>query len=186
MADTAFGFRPVRNLYPGGSHAANALACVIPAGDGTATFIGDFVKLSGAEETPNENMPTVIQAAAGNGLFGVIVGFRPDYTDLTLKHRTASTERVCFVSVARPGVVYEGQADGAVADGDIGNYCDIVVAAGDTTTGRSGMEIDISSTATANGQLQLIGPSHTVGESWDTSAAGTNLYVTVNEFQVGV
>lgn len=179
MADAAFGFRPVR-LASGSPYNGQATSCVIPASDGTATFVGDFVKLAGGEDT-TEAMPTVIQAAAGDRLYGVIVGFEADYSDLTVKYRLASTKRVVRVALALPGTVFEGQADGAVVAGDTGQLCDIVVGSGDTATGRSAMEIDISTKGTASGQLQIQSPSKTVGEDFDTAAAGTNLLVTVNE-----
>lgn len=179
MADAAFGFRPVR-LASGSPYNGQATSCVIPASDGTATFIGDFVKLAGGSDT-TDAMPTVIQAAAGDRLYGVVVGFEPDYSDLTNKYRLASTKRVARVVPAYPGTVFEGQADGAVVAGDVGQLADVVVGTGDTATGRSAMEIDISTKATANGQLQIIGLSQTVGEEVDTAAAGTNLLVIVNE-----
>ena len=173
MADSAFGLRPLS------AHADCIEECVIPASDGTATFIGDAVKLAGAEDT-TDNAATVIQAAAGDVIFGVVVAFEPDPSDLTSKHRAASTKRRVRVVKALPHIHFECQADAAVTAGDSGQYADLVVAAGDTTTGRSGMEVDIG-TLGATGQLQIIRPSRTVGEDFDTAAAGTNLVVTINE-----
>lgn len=173
MADSAFGFRPL-------NHAAGCVQmCVIPASDGTATFVGDAVKLAGTEDT-TDNATAVIQAAAGNVVYGVIVGFEPDPTNLALKYRTASTRRMCYVVPAYPTIEFETQADGAMTAGDSGQYADIVVGSGSTTTGRSAMELDIS-TAGATGQLQILRPSRTVGETFDTSAAGTNMVVVFNE-----
>lgn len=173
MADSTFGLRPLTNA------AGYVQYCVIPASDGTATFVGDAVKLHGSEDTTG-NAATVIQAAAGNVIYGVIVGFEPDPTNLALKYRTASTRRGCYVVPAYPHIEFEIQADAAVTSGDCGGYADLVVGSGSTTTGRSGMEVGIS-TLGATGQLQVLRPSRTVGETFDTSAAGTNLVVSINE-----
>lgn len=173
MADSPFGFRPL-------NHSADCVRmCVIPASDGTATFVGDAVKLLGSEDT-TDNATTVIQAAAGNVIHGVIVGFEPDPTNLALKYRTASTRRVCYIVPALPHIEFECQADEAMTAGDSGLYADITVGSGSTTTGRSAMELDISTKSTT-GQLQILRPSRTVGESFDTSAAGTKMVVSINE-----
>lgn len=173
MADSAFGLRPL-------NHAAGCVQmCVIPASDGTATFVGDAVKLHGSEDT-TDNAPTVIQAAAGNVIYGVIVGFEPDYTNLSSKYRLASTRRLCYVVPALAGIQFEIQCDAAVTSGNSGQYFDLVVGSGSTTTGRSAMELGVS-TLGATGQLQMLRPSRTVGETFDTTAAGTNVVVHINE-----
>lgn len=173
MTDSAFGLKPVK------SYADCIEECVIPASDGTATFVGDAVKLSGAEDT-TDNASTVIQAAAGDVIYGVIVGFIPDFSNLYSKYRAASTKRRCLVVKAMPHVEFEIQADGAMTAGDSGLYADLVVGSGSTTTGRSAMELDIS-TKGATGQLQVLRPSRIVGETFDTAAAGTNMVVAINE-----
>lgn len=174
MADQAFGLRPVKR------HECAIEECVIPASDSTATFVGDAVKLAGAEDT-TDNAATVIQAAAGDVIYGVVVGFAADPDSLTNQHRLADTKRRALVALAYPTTEWEIQADGAVTAGDTGQYVDLIVGAGDTVFGRSGMEADISTTAAATGQLQIMRPSRTVNEAFDTAAAGTNLIVTINE-----
>lgn len=173
--DAPFGFRPLR-----GHSSEDIMSCVIPATDGTATFIGDLVTLHGAEDT-TDAMPTVIQAAAGGVILGSIVGFEPDYTDLTAKHRTASTKRICRVCRAMPYITWEAQCDAAVTASDSHLLYNVVVAAGDTTTGRSAMELDIGTASNTDGQLLLIGPSKTTGEDFDTAAAGTIVEIHINE-----
>lgn len=181
MADAAFGFKPVGNLS-GAPYNGQVVTCVIPASDGTATFTGDFVKLAGDADTTDKAI-TVIQAAAGDRIYGCIVGFEPDYSNLGVqsKYRAASTKRLCRVALALPGTLFVGQADGAVASADVGLLADIVVGTGSSTTGRSAMEIDISTKTTGSGQLQIVGLDLTEGEDIDTAAAGTNLLVYVNE-----
>lgn len=174
MIDSAFGLRPVAR------HLCTIDECVIPAGDATATFIGDAVKLEGGENTTH-NAATVIQAAAGDVIFGVIVGFIPDYSNLYLKHRLASTERRCLVALAFPQTEFEIQADAAMTAGNSGQYVDLVVGAGNAVTGRSAMEANIASLSATSGQLQIMRPTRIQDETFDTAAAGSNLVVTINE-----
>ena len=179
MADSAFGFRPVRTM--GSTYTGQVVSAVVPASDSTALFVGDFVSLTAGQDT-TDNMPLVVQAAAAGVIYGAVVGFEPDYTDLTSKYRLASTKRIARIAPALPGVVFECQANAALAAGDVGGNVEIIVGAGNTTTGRSAMEADLSTAPIASAaQLQIIGPSLTVGETFDTSAAGTNLYVLVKE-----
>lgn len=153
--DRPSGLRPVRTLS---GTPFKIEECYILAADGTATFIGDAVKLSGTGHT--DGTPAVVQAAAGDALYGVVVGFAPDPTNLTLNYRTASTLRKCFVVVGTD-VVYEIQEDsdgGDMAVTDIGKCGDVVVAAGNTATGRSAMELDSSNVQAvdAGGQLRVL------------------------------
>ena len=130
----------------------------IPAADGTATFVGDVVKLGGTADA--DGVATVAQAAAGNTPVGVIVGFIPDYSNLALQHRLASTLRYCWVA-DDPDLVFEMQEDavgGALALASVGLNADIIVGAGSTTTGQSGMQLDTSTAAvTATLVVQIIG-----------------------------
>lgn len=178
MADAPFGFRPVRHM--GLPYAGQCMSFVVPATDSTALFVGDLVSWSAGQDT-TDNMPLCTQAAAGGIILGAVVGFEPDYTDLSLKYRTASTKRIVRVCPALPGTVFECQANAALSAGDIGGNVEIVVGSGDTTTGRSAMEAAIGVPATGSAQLTLLSPSKTVGETFDTAAAGTNLLVLVNE-----
>ena len=126
------------------------------AAEATATFIGDFVKSAGSAD--GDGIPTIAQAAAGDALLGVVVSIAFDPTDLRTIHRKASTLRYAYVADA-PDVVVEMQEDavgGALAAGDIGNNADVVVAAGDATTGQSAMEIDSSTKATTTAQLRIL------------------------------
>jgi hypothetical protein len=50
-------------------------------------------------------MPTIAVAAAGDTLRGVVVGFLPKQSDLTVLHREASTNRIALV-VDDPNVVF--------------------------------------------------------------------------------
>jgi hypothetical protein len=156
-ADIPRGARPVYSGN-GGPWNGNTMLCAIPATDGTATFLGDFVKLSGTADATT-GVPTVIQAAATDSLFGAIVGFQPDLTNLNLNYRLASTLRYCYVCIDKD-VIYEMQEDSVgnnLAVTEVGLATDIAVSAGSTVTGASGMELDSSDTATAAGQVRILG-----------------------------
>lgn len=180
-ADIPRGARPVYSGN-GGPWNGNTMLCAIPASDGTATFVGDFVKLSGSSDSTT-GVPTVIQAAATDALLGAIVSFVPDVTNLGLNYRTASTLRYCQVCVD-PDVIYEMQEDSVGNDMDanmVGLSTDIAVGSGNTVTGASGMELDSSDTATAAGQVRILGLVRRAD-----NAIGTNAkwLVRINEHQL--
>ena len=161
--DTPFGFKPVGHLL-GAPWNGKANVYYIPATDSTATFIGDAVKSAGSADASGK-YPTVAQAAAGNVIRGVVIGFgdnpnvmtRPDSPNAT--HRLASTAMYVLV-VDDPFVIFEIQEDNASNDMDadmVGLSTDIAtVGTGSTTTGKSAMELDSSDTATALGQCKIL------------------------------
>ena len=149
------GLRPVRTLS---GTPFKIEECCITTADGTAAFVGDLVKLSGTGHT--DGTPEVIQCAAGDAAYGVIVAFAPEPTNLNQLHRTANTLRRCSVVVGTD-VVYEIEEDsvgGAMAVTDIAKCGDVAVGAGSTTTGFSGMTLDSSNVQAvdAGGQLRVL------------------------------
>jgi hypothetical protein len=188
--DAAFGAVPV-GTTDGSDYHAKLRECVLLAADGTATFLGDFVKLSGTGSVDGKT-PAVAQAAAGNAVIGAIVSFLPNFEDegtlsSTPNHRAASTLRRCMVAWGSD-VLYEIQADedsSALATTDIGRNVDIVVATGSTITGISGMELDSSSVVDATAQLRLHGVANKVGNELGSTAAGDRAIwlVSINENQ---
>lgn len=153
--DNPRGLTPTRMLS-GAPYNGAVNRYYIPATDATATFIGDAVKLAGSADA--DGVPTIAQAAAGDTLVGVIVGFEPDRDDLSLQYRPASTARYALVADS-PDVVFEIQEDsvgGALAAADVGLNADLVVAAGDTDTGRSAMELDSSTKVSTTAQIRVL------------------------------
>lgn len=151
--DSAKGFKYLHSL---GNYMAPLKRYYLPAGDGTATFVGDLVKLGGSAD--GQGIPTIAQAAQGDKPVGVIVGFDEvrDVTDANFSlyrtHRPASVAMYAWV-VDDPNAIFEIQADddtNTIAAADIGLNADIIVAAGDTVTGLSGMELDSSTKATTS------------------------------------
>lgn len=191
MANTSRvnGARPVKYLN-GAAWNGKANLYFIPSGDGTATFIGDFVKMDGTGDATasggqNLGVGTVIQAAATNALIGAIVGFAPIQTNLnTPQHRLASTGRYCWV-VDDPNVLFEIQAsNGTPAVGDCNANANIAVAAGSTSTGQSGMTLDVGTiTTTATLPLRIVGFSQRVDN--DDTSTNAKYVVKINNHQLG-
>ena len=149
--DIPAGLKPVKHMT-GTPWNGMANVYYVPATDSTAIFKGDAVKSAGAADATGK-YPTVAQAAAGDAVRGVVIGFgefpqqmiNPSNPDRT--HRPASTAMYVLV-VDDPTVVFEIQEDSvgaALAAVDVGLSADLVVGAGVAITGKSGMELDSSS-----------------------------------------
>lgn len=153
--DAVRGAKPVMHL-DGSPYNGAFNRYYVPASDSTAIFVGDFVKSAGSSDA--DGVPDVAQAAAGNAILGCVVGIEP-VTDESLIYRAASTARYVYVADA-PDLVFEMQEDSVgnnIAVTQIGNNFDIVVAAGSTARGASGMEIDSSDTSgTSTAQLRVL------------------------------
>jgi hypothetical protein len=164
--DTPFGLRPIKHKS-GAPYNGAFNAYFVPASYATALFIGDPVVKTGTSNTAKVTapaagsfgigtLPEINKATAGttNRVTGVIVGFAPDPDGLGRIYNPASTARVVYVC-DDPDVVFEIQADGAIAAAQVGlNAVFIYTNAGSTFTGLSGVELD-SGTTTA--------PATTVG-----------------------
>lgn len=178
--DIAYGFQPARNFAD-----VELQSCVIPASDGTATFIGDPVKLHGTGDAETR-YPTVIQAAAADAsIYGVIVGFEPDYSNLNSKYRLASTRRIARVMPAYSHILFRVNCPITIDVDAIGTGYDIVVGAGSTTTGHSGVELDVSTAATTGRTLRLVDiertPVNDISASGGPAETGVNAIVTIVE-----
>ena len=164
--DAAFGMRPVQHL-DGSPWNGKVTSYLVPSTDASAIYVGDPVKSGGSAGAAGtvvygqdvEGMPTAIVAAAGDTLRGVVVGFSPLQSNLETLHRAASTNRIAYVCDS-PDVVFEIQEDSdgaALAAADVGENADIIYAAGNSTTGRSGVELDSSTHVTTTAQLRILG-----------------------------
>ena len=169
--DRPFGLKPVRHKS-GAPYNGAVNAYYIPAGYGTALYVGDPVVKTGTSNTAAVKvpgggafnigtLPEINKATAGdaNRVTGVIVGFSPLATDLNKSYNPASTERVAFVA-DDPDLVFEIQADGAVPAASMGlNAVFIYTHSGSTTTGLSGVELDTTSdvpAADASNQMLIL------------------------------
>ena len=167
--DAPFGLRPTR--HRSGAPYNGATNAYYVANDVAALYIGDPVVKTGESNTagvaaagagsfPAGTLPEVTKATAGDGnaITGVIVGFAADPANLDKAYNPANNERVAFVC-DDPDVIFEIQADGAIAAAQVGlNAVLIYTNGGSTSTGLSGAELDTSSdvpAADASNQLTI-------------------------------
>lgn len=183
----AFGARPIKHLN-GSPWNGQVNKYWIAAADGTATFVGDIVKLSGTADT--DGNASVVQVAAGDKPVGVIVWMEPNPLDLTQNYRPASQNLASqnagrWVYVAdSPDLVLEMQGSGTTSAVDVGLNSDVIVGAGSTTTGQSAMTwSDAAKAGTSTLVFQLIGfvqrPDNEIG------SANAKLLVRFNVHQYG-
>jgi hypothetical protein len=169
MANTSaiFGARLVGHLY-GSPYNARVRQYVVDSGDGTALFLGDFVKMTGSSVV-NElglMLPIVTAAAAGNVLTGVVVAFQTNANDLTKVYRPASTLRTVWVC-DDPNAIFEIQSSAATDGSEFGANADILYATGNTIFATSGTQLNYGSVSPTDGQLRILGmpqrPDNQVG-----------------------
>jgi len=161
----------------------------IPSGDATAVFVGDPVKADATGDTvaaggTAKGIQTVIQAAASNAILGVVVGFAVNPLNLnTPQYRAASTGRYVLVS-DDPNTIYEIQtSNGTLTVADVGLNANFAVAAGSTTTGASGVTLDVATIATtATLPLKIVG--FTQRPDNDNTATSSKVLVKINNAQL--
>ena len=177
--DAPFGFRPVNR--DGSPYNGATLRCVFAAGDATATFIGDAVKLAGSSV---QGYPTIAQCAAGDPVLGVVTAFEADPDGLGNQYRLASTQRFCQVALAE-NTYFEVQSDDdttAIDADSVGLNANFIVGTGDTGYGVSAMELNSDTAAgTATLDLQIVALPER--EDNDITAANKNAIVKFNDPQ---
>lgn len=196
------GFKPVKHLN-GSPYNGQCNIYEVAASETIPVFVGDLVKLSDAAATsfyPAVEAP--IAAAATSGLYvGAVVGIINTKWDPvegkmtagsmaldTPQYRAASTKQ--FVLVAdSPDLIFEAEADGSCALASIGLNVGVVegsgsASVGSTTTGASGMQVDISSVATTSTlPLQIVGAPNRVDN--EMAASYNKVLVRINTHAYG-
>jgi hypothetical protein len=181
-----FGLRPIGTAN-GQPYTGAARVYSIPAGDGTAVFIGDAVKLVGTGQIINGSPYTdVAIAATGDVFVGAVIGVLPATRD-SLTYRAASTQRLLLVA-DDPDLLFEAQqrnAGTALNVNDIGLNANIQVVAGSTVTGYSATVVDTTGPATTNTlDVKIMGivddPANDIGASASAGTAASRLLVRIN------
>ena len=177
--DAAFGLRPAR-MMNGSAFMGQQNRYRIANNASGAIFQGDIV------ETLTAGTIGVKAAGETDAALGVFNGCR--YTDPTTGKETfsnyypgsiAADDIEAFV-IDAPDVVYEIQADDTFPVTDLFGNFDIVVGTGDTNSGMSRTELDVTTGATtATLPLKAIDISQDP-ENSDTSSANTNVMVIIN------
>lgn len=187
--NTPMGLRPVGGIG-GGVYSGKISQYSVPAGDATAIFVGDPVKLAGTSQFINGQVfADVAQAATGNTIVGVVVGVLADTRD-SLLYRAASTQRIVLVN-DDPNALFEVQqvtGGTAITANDVGLNVNFVVGSGSTFTGQSGVTLDNTTEATTNTlDLKIVGmpnrADNDVGTAVGTGADASKFYVRINRHQ---
>lgn len=165
--DRPNGFRPVRHLN-GTPYNGSFIRCYSPTDN---LFMGDFVEATATGRAVRDGAyQEVGRAETGDPIVGVVVGWEPNPTGLGNNYHAASTAYAVYVAPCSD-LILEGQTnDAGLAAADVGLNVNFVVAAGDTTSGASNMEVDGASEATtATLDLRIVGlvdrPDNEVGNA---------------------
>jgi hypothetical protein len=167
------GAEPVGTLSASGSFTGKVRHIKIASAYDTSIFYGDFVNLVAAGTVEKAAVTTTVVA----GTVGIFVGCA--YTDPTTKQPTfsqfwpadnAATDAVAYVA-DDPKLVFQMQADEAIAQTGLGNNVAAVSTAGSTDIGRSRNALDGGSVAvTATLPLRIVdfvdGPDSAVGDAF--------------------
>ena len=168
MATTAtpYGFKPLNHV--GGTPYAGAVRHIkIASGFGTNIFNGSIVSIVAAGTI---EVVTTLGTSSGAvfpaGVIGVFVGCT--YTDPTSKNKTFSnhwptgtvaSDAMAYV-VDDPDVLFQVQADGAVAQADLGANAPLAAvqstSTGDTTSGVSNTALDATTAQTATIAFRIV------------------------------
>jgi hypothetical protein len=184
-----FGLRPVRSLS-GQVYTGATRTYSVPAGDGTAIYLGDAVKLVGTSQIINgSSYPDVAQAASGDVIVGVVVAVDPATRD-SLTYRAASTQRTLKVA-DDPNLLFEIQQTNsgtALNANDVGLNANLTVTAGSAITGYSGSVISNASEATTNTlDLKIIDlvdrADNDIGSSVSSGTVASRFLVRINRHQ---
>jgi hypothetical protein len=195
------GFKAVKHVT-GAPYNGQSNIYGVAAGDATALFVGDVVKLAADGNTAGIQYVTA-HAAGGAGVgqpaVGVVVGiintkFDPVEGKMTggsvaldtPVYRPASTEQYVLVADS-PDIIFEVEATAAgsayaFAVADIGQNANLFAGAGSTTTGNSAHSLNMSDKGTtATLPFKIVGVSKKV----DNDATGnyTKVLVQINNHQ---
>ena len=186
------GFRPVKSLT-GAPYTGAANWYFVPSTNTDVIMVGDIVKLVGTSRDPSGYQEVARHAGgATEAAVGVVVGIGftgvgdvqnvPPVTDLDVPiYRRASTNRYLLVA-DDPNLVFVAQTTVALTAADVGLNTEVDVTAGSTTSGASGMAIDMGNTGTtATLPLKIVGwpqrPNNTLSDTY------TDAYVIINNHQ---
>lgn len=184
-----FGLRPVSTVS-GQPFSGAARTYSVPAGDGTAIYLGDAVKLVGTSQIINgSSYADVAQAASGNVICGVVIGVLPATRD-SLTYRAASTQRLLLVA-DDPNLLFEiqqGNSGTALNANDVGLNSNLTVTAGSAITGYSASVIDNAAEQTTNTlDLKIVAivdrPDNDIGSSVSSGTVASRFLVRINRHQ---
>ena len=179
------GLKPI-GLLGGLPFAGSTMELPIKSGYGTAIFNGDVVGYADVTNSTDDGYIVREAVASEVNPIGVFLGV--SYTDPNSEQKTwkqyypgsiTASDIKAVVSI-NPTTLYEVQADGAVAQTDLGKTIDLVqTSSGSTATGNSGMQADASTAAITGCCWRIVDfvdrPGSSVGDTY------TDLIVMMNQ-----
>lgn len=195
------GFKPVKHIT-GAPYNGQANIYATAAGDGTALFVGDVVKLAAdANSQGIQNVTAATAGVAGTGapVLGVVVGVINTKLDPvsgamssgsisldTPVYRPASTAQYVLVADS-PDLLFEVEATAAgsayaFAVADVGQNANFVATAGSTVTGNSQHALNMSDVGTTSTlPFKIHGVSQKIGN--EITGNYTKVLVSINNHQ---
>lgn len=184
--DAAFGCRPVR-MMGGGAYTGGQSRYRIASGATTPIFQGDLcIQLTAGvigRHTASSTVPIV-------GVFNGVSYTDPDTSEQVFKNYypgSISASDIIASVIDDPDVVFEVQADDTFPVADLFGNFDIVDGSpvGDTKSGRSNLELDVTTGATtATLPLKAIDISEDPDNS-DVASANTNVLCVIQNHIMG-
>ena len=181
-----FGLRPVKHQTGSAQVVAHAIQDGIPSGYATDLYRGTPVAY--------DSNGHVVIAANGSDFVGAFAGV--EYTDSNGRREfadrwtanTVATEVVVYI-YDDPGIVYEMQADGSLAQSAIGDQADISAGAGHTVAdGDNTVQVShaaLSSTlkgAGVQGMFRIVDKSLDPSNDWGDSFTVVQVQVARHQF----
>ena len=159
--DSPFGLRPIGNTV--GSSDFQMTEYLIPDNEGTSIFQGDPVEI----DDNNAGFIAVQEATTNVDNIGVFNGCLIDSDPSTGKPKFSNFYSQTNITQGKikafvfdnpyQRFLIQGDSATAAAAADIGKVADTVAThSGSTTTGISGLELDVSDLAATDGQLKAI------------------------------
>ena len=197
------GFRPVKHVT-GAPYNGQSNIYAVAAGDATALFVGDVVKLAADANAQGVQYVTAHAAGtAGTGqpALGVVVGVINTKLDPvtgnmssgsisldTPVYRPASTAQYVLVADS-PDLIYEVEATAAgsaysFAVADVGQNANIFAGAGSTSTGNSAHSLNMSDKGTAATlPFKITGVAAKVGNEVTGNYTKVNVQINNHQFK---
>jgi hypothetical protein len=161
--NTPYGLRPYSYVW-GSPYAGAVRVYAVPAGNGTALFLGDPVKLI-TNSSDGNGVQNVVIGTAGGGAYnlGAFMGIANNAgsTVITLQQTQTpylAASQAAYVYVCDdPNVLFAAQENGsggAMVSGASGRNVDLVSGSGSTVTSQSGWQL-ASNTLNTTNTLQM-------------------------------
>lgn len=179
--DQIFGLRPVRTLS-GGEYTGQGIMCYKAAGttDTHDLYLGDPVIPDGSADA--NGVIRVVKSTMGDGnpIMGIIQGIKNDPDNKGRATWIDGADAGYVYVCVDPCVIYEAQADAAVAITAIGENAVLIqtTANASNTSGYSGVEVDATVASTATYQVKVIGIVQR--EDNTVNSANNKVLVTIN------